>query len=261
MPAGRFLVEGIALTPGAALDLPQEIAHQARDVLRLTPGDTLHLLDGAGGEYPAEISESDRKRVAVRLGERLAGRADPAVRVVLCAGMLKAAKFEWVLQKGTELGVAAFMPLLTERAVGAADEASDAKRRRWGRIVAEALEQCGGTRLPELAEPRPLLHALTARPRDGIALIPWEEAGGAPLADVLRERIATLGGPAAVSEVRLFIGPEGGFSAREVALAERNGAHPVTLGPRILRAETAALVAATLALEALGALAGAPARE
>lgn len=261
MPAGRFLVEGVALTAGADLDLPPEVAHQARDVLRLTVGSTLYLLDGSGGEYPATITILDRKRVAVRVGERLPGRADPAVRVVLCAGMLKAAKFEWVLQKGTELGVAAFIPLLTERAVGAADEASESKRRRWSRIVAEALEQCGGTRLPELSEPRPLLHALTSRPQDGIALIPWEEADAAPLTAILRDHVVALGGPAAVAEVRLFIGPEGGFSPREVALAQRNGALTVTLGPRILRAETAALAAATLALDTLGALTAAPARD
>lgn len=258
MPAGRFLVEDVALVPGAELELPAEVAHQVRDVLRLGVGATIRLLDGAGGEYPTEIIALDRKRVAARLGERMEGRADPAVRVVLCVGMLKAAKLEWVLQKGTELGVAAFVPLLTERAVGAADEASEGKRRRWAKIVAEALEQCGGTRLPEIAEPRPLLHALAACPRDGVALIPWEEAGAAPLADVLRERVAEMGGVAFVSEVRLFIGPEGGFSAREVELARRNGARAVSLGPRILRAETAALVAATLALEAVGVLAGAP---
>ncbi len=254
------MVEGISLSSGAELELPPEVAHQARDVLRLGEGDTLRLLDGVGGEYPAEIVGADRKRVAVRLGERVAGRADPAVRVVLCAGMLKAAKFEWVLQKGTELGVAAFVPLFTERAVGAADEASEAKRRRWGRIVAEALEQCGGTWLPEVSKPRPLMHAITARPQNGIALLPWEEASTAPLGEVLRQRIAALGGPDAVSEVRLFIGPEGGFSPREVGIAQRNGALAVTLGPRILRAETASLAAATLTLDALGALAGAPVR-
>lgn len=261
MPAGRFLVEGVALSPGARIELPAEVAHQARDVLRLSAGDTLRLLDGVGGEFAAEIVDADRQHVAVRLGERVTGRAEPAVRVALCAGMLKAAKFEWVLQKGTELGVAEFIPLLTERAVGAADEASDAKRRRWTKIVAEALEQCGGTRLPAIAEPRPLMHALASLPSHAVALIPWEEATEAPLAEVLRERVAALGGPAAISEVRLFIGPEGGFSAREVALARRGGALAVTLGPRILRAETAALVAATLSLGALGALAGAPVRE
>ncbi len=254
MPAGRFVVEGLALSPGNEVDLPQEVAHQARDVLRLTSGDMLHLLDGAGGEYVAEIVALDRKRVVVRVGARMEGGAEPAVHVVLCQGMLKAAKFEWVLQKCTELGVAAFMPLLTERAVAAAEEAGEGKRRRWSRIVAEALEQCGGTRLPEIAPPRPLMHALASLPPGGIALIPWEEAAALPLRVALRQAVPQQGDAASIPEVRIFIGPEGGFSAGEIALAERAGALPVTLGPRILRAETAAIVAATLALDALGAL-------
>jgi 16S rRNA (uracil1498-N3)-methyltransferase len=258
MPAGRFVVEGMALQPDSEVELPQEVAHQARDVLRLATGGTLHLLDGVGGEYPAEIVAIDRKRAVVRLGARVEGRAEPAVRVVLCQGMLKAAKFEWVLQKCTELGVAAFMPLLTERAVAAAEEAGEAKRRRWSRIVAEALEQCGGTRLPEIGAPRPLMHALASLPPGGIALIPWEEADALPLRVALQQRMSQAGDPAHVAEVRIFIGPEGGFSAGEIAIAERTGAIPVTLGPRILRAETAAIVATTLALDALGALDAAP---
>ena len=136
MPAGRFVVTESALAAGAEIDLPAEIAHQARDVLRLRVGDTLTLLDGAGGEFAAEIVALDRKRVAARLGERARGLAEPPVRVVLCQGMLKAAKFEWVLQKGTELGVAAFVPLLCERAGKAAEEASEPKRLRWDRILA-----------------------------------------------------------------------------------------------------------------------------
>ena len=260
MPAGRFLLMGQPLAPAMELALPDDLAHQARDVLRLASGDTLRLLDGAGGEYPATITAMDRKRVMVRVGERVAGRADPTVRVVLCQGMLKAAKYEWVLQKGTELGVAAFVPLLCERAVAATEEASESKRRRWAKIVAEALEQCGGSRLPELAAPRPLMHALAGMPPGTVAMMPWEEAAARPLRAALLDAAAAAGGVASVSEVRLFIGPEGGFSPGEVALAARAGAIPVTLGPRILRAETAAIAAATLTLEALGALdAGPPA--
>src|SRR5262249_31401232 len=103
MPAGRFIVLDAALTPGAEIELPPEIAHQVRDVLRLAPGDTVRLLDGLGGEYPGEVVEVGRKQVSVRLGLREEARgAEPAVRVVLCQGMLKAAKFELVLQKCTE---------------------------------------------------------------------------------------------------------------------------------------------------------------
>lgn len=261
MPAGRFVVEGLPLVPGTEVELPSEVAHQARDVLRLAVGESLTLLDGQGSEYPARVVASDRKRVHVEIGASVTARAtEPAVCVVLCQGMLKAAKFEWILQKGTELGVAAFVPLLTERAVAAAEATGEAKRQRWGRIVAEALEQCGGSRLPEVRAPRPLMHLLADLPPDATALIPWEEAEAAPLVSVLRDEVQRRGTSGPIREVRLFIGPEGGFSVGEIRLAQRHGALPVTLGPRILRAETAALVAVTLTLQALGALDAPPVR-
>ncbi len=260
MPAGRFVVTGVPLQPQAEIELPAEVAHQARDVLRLAPGATLRLLDGVGGEYPAELIEVERKRVTARLGQREEGRREPDVRVVLCQGMLKAAKFEWVLQKGTELGVAAFVPMLCERAVAATEEASESKRRRWERIVIEAVEQCGGSRVPALSAPRPLVHMLANQPPGTIALIPWEEESATPLHATLRAMLTSPSEAAHPREVRLFIGPEGGFSAGEVALARRHGAVPVTLGPRILRAETAAVAAVTLALDALDALNAAPKR-
>lgn len=259
MPAGRFIVGGLPLVPGTELDLPTDVAHQVRDVLRLGVGETFSLLDGQGGEYPATVSASDRKLVRITLGPRMAARVtEPLVRLVLCQGMLKAAKFEWILQKGTELGVAAFVPLLTERAVAAAEATGSAKRQRWERILAEAVEQCGGSRLPELSVPRPLMHLLADLPADTVALLPWEEASAAPLVTVLHQQMQERAAEHPIREVRLCIGPEGGFSTGEVRLAERQGALPVTLGPRILRAETAALVAVTLTLLALGALDGGP---
>jgi 16S rRNA (uracil1498-N3)-methyltransferase len=254
MPAGRFVMQALTASPprpGAPLALPDEIARQARDVLRLRPGDTLTLLDGAGGVYRATIHEVTRRAVIVEPGPRTEGLANSSPPVTLCLGMLKAARLEVALQKGTELGVAAFQPLVTERAVALAEELSAGKRRRYERILAEALEQCGGAWLPELRAPLSLAAALAALPPGALTLIPWEGAGARPLRATLRNA-AGAGGE--VVGVWLFIGPEGGFSASEMALAERHGAQPVTLGPRILRAETAALVAAALALEALGAL-------
>jgi 16S rRNA (uracil1498-N3)-methyltransferase len=134
----------------------------------------------------------------------------------------------------------------------------EAKQRRWQRILAEAVEQCGGDRLPTLDTPRPLTQALEQLPPGAIALFPWEVAEAAPLRATLAEAVAVAGGVSAVNEVYVFIGPEGGFSAAEADLAKRHGALLVTLGARILRAETAALVAATLTLDTIGALDAAP---
>jgi 16S rRNA (uracil1498-N3)-methyltransferase len=252
MPAGRFLLLETPLAKDTEIELPPEIAHQTRDVLRLGVGEALRLLDGAGGEYPAQLIAVSRKRVLVRLGAREEGRSDPPVRVTLCLGMLKAAKFEVALQKCTELGVAAFVPLLTERAVR--DEVSEAKRRRWRGILAEAVEQCGGSHLPALTAPQSLSQALAGLPPRGTALFPWEQTREPSLRAALEEAITQAGAVERVREVRLFIGPEGGFSSIEATLAERHGARLVTLGQRILRAETAAIVASALALDSLGAM-------
>lgn len=251
MPAGRFVVASLQLATKSELELPAEIAHQARDVLRLAPGDTIRLLDGRGGEYPASIVEVGRKRVVVRLGAREQAPPEPGLRVVLCQGMLKGARFELVLQKCTELGIGEFIPLLSERAVAAADDLSEAKRRRWEHILAGAVEQSGGSRLPMLSQTCPLIQALASLPPGGIALFPWEEARDLSLRQALQASIAERGGVPNVPEVRIFIGPEGGFSGGEAMLAERAGAKLVTLGPRILRAETAAIVATALALDYL----------
>lgn len=264
MPAGRFLLNHETLTPGSELTLPDDIGHQARDVLRLGAGDCLWLLDGVGGEYQAEIAQATRRNVVVRVGSRREKESPPAVRLTLCLGLLKATRFEWALQKGTELGVAAFQPMLTERAVAATEEFGAAKRRRYERIIAEALEQCGGAWLPELAAPRALSDVLESAPDDALLVIPWEEEAAASLSGTVAQAAARRTGDAdaaqATRDVWLIIGPEGGFSSAEVERAREAGALSVTLGPRILRAETAAVVATALALDALGALRAGPPR-
>src|SRR5215813_4909392 len=106
MPAGRFYTREVSLEEGAKVPLPDAMAHQVRDVLRLAPGGTVYLLDGAGGEYPAELLAVERRQVLVWVRARHESHMEPGAHVVLCQGMLRAAKFEWVLQKCTELGVA-----------------------------------------------------------------------------------------------------------------------------------------------------------
>jgi 16S rRNA (uracil1498-N3)-methyltransferase len=252
MPAGRFYIAGLDLAPGTELVLPVEIAHQAKDVLRLVVGDELSLLNGAGGVCDAQLIATAGNRVLVRLGERrTVPGIEPPVRLVLCQSLLKSAKYEIVLQKCTELGVAGFIPLVSERAVTAISGTRESKQRRWAKIVAEAMEQCGGTYLPELVEPQTLKEALEGTLPGGIALVPFEGERRATLRGALQTGLAGRS-LSDVPEIRIFIGPEGGFSAAEIALLGRYPATPVTLGRRILRAETAGIVAVTLALDSLG---------
>jgi 16S rRNA (uracil1498-N3)-methyltransferase len=237
--------------------LPDKLAHQVRDVLHLGVGEQLVLLDNSGDEFLAAIVKNSRTGVAVEVLERRKGKSESPVRIVLCQGLLKSARFEWILEKGTELGVSVFAPILCRRSMAGLEEAGSAKIQRWQRIVQEAAEQCGRARLPELLPIRPLVHALNDIPRGALALMPWEEERGKSLREGLeawangRGVQVTALQPELVTVV-LFIGPEGGLMAEEVTLAQRHHVQAVTLGPRILRAETAALAAVANVMYAFG---------
>jgi 16S rRNA (uracil1498-N3)-methyltransferase len=243
----RFFVDPDLLKGMEHVTLPEKLAHQVRDVLHLGVGEQLTLLDNSGGEVLAEVAKSGRAGVEVRLLERHAGRPESPVRVILCQGLLKSARFEWILEKGTELGVSTFAPILCRRSMAGLEDAGPAKIQRWQRIIQEAAEQCGRSRLPALAPIRPLMHALNDIPPGALALIPWEEEHATSLREALTAFAEpgdpSAGQPASPLTVILFIGPEGGLMAEEVKLAQRHGVRPVSLGPRILRAETAALAA------------------
>ncbi len=245
----RFFVDpallAMTIVPGGTsprlVTLPKDIAHQVRDVLHLNVGEQLTLLDNSGDETLAAVAQVSKAGVTVQLLERRAGKSESPVRIMLCQGLLKSARFEWILEKGTELGVAVFAPILTRRSMPGLEDAGGSKIQRWRRILQEAAEQCGRSRLPELLPIRPLMHALNDIPHGALALMPWEEEQ----ATSLREALTTFH-PHPQSQpitVMLFIGPEGGLTSEEVALARRHGARIVSLGSRILRAETAALAA------------------
>ncbi len=237
----RFFVDTPASHPlPEQFVLPESIAHQVRDVLRIAIGEQLVLLDNSGAEFVCAMTKSERKQVEVQVLERRAGKPESSVRITLCQGLLKSARFEWILEKGTELGVTRFMPTLCRRSMAGLEAIGPAKLQRWRRIVQEATEQCGRSRMPTLTPIRPLLHALNDIPSSAIAIMPWENEQQVHLRDVLRAA-KDVNWPAEPIEVVLFIGPEGGLMEEEVQLAQRYGVHSVSLGARIQRAETAAL--------------------
>ena len=267
------------------ISLPKSLAHQVRDVLRLHTGEELLLLDNSGDEILAAIATTSKTAVEVHLLERRPGKSEPAVRIILCQGLLKSARFEWVLEKGTELGVSVFSPILFRRSMAGLEDAGPTKIQRWQRIIQEAAEQSGRSRLPELLPIHPLIHALNDIPPNALAIMPWEEEHALTLHDALTTSIRPTGNvgatlavarssqtppPARSSQtptpawspqtppphlpttIVLFIGPEGGLMPEEVALAQRYGVQVVTLGSRILRAETAALAAVANVMYDLG---------
>ena len=225
------------ILPDTRVMLPEKLAHQVRDVLHLAVGEQLVLLDNSGDEFLCVVTRSSKAGVEVEVRERRAGKSESPVRIILCQGLLKSARFEWILEKGTELGVAAFAPIVCRRSLSGLEDAGASKLQRWQRIIQEATEQCGRSRLPTLLPIRSLVQALCDIPSGAIALMPWEEEHGLSL----REALRTVGHLAQPVTVMLFIGPEGGLEAEEVQLAQRHGVRAVTLGQRILRAETAAL--------------------
>jgi 16S rRNA (uracil1498-N3)-methyltransferase len=221
-------------------------AHQLRDVLRVKPGDRIILLDDTGWEYEVELNRVDRGQVEGMVWGKSLATTEPGTKVILYQALLKGDKFEFILQKGTELGVVGFVPMLCERCVQL-EGVSERKLGRWRRIIAEAAEQSRRGKLPFL---KPVLTFEQAcQSVEGSSLLAWEGEKSLGLRPALNELRAT-----GLSSVNLFIGPEGGFSPSEVEFAQGCGITPITLGPRMLRAETASLVAATAILYEYGDL-------
>lgn len=245
MSTNRFFVEESHFE-GDLVRLSAEQAHQVCHVLRLKAGDSLVVLDNAGFEYDVRLEESSsRQAVGTITGKRLAS-GEPKRQITLLQSLLAREKFEMVLQKGTEVGVSRFVPVQTDRSLLRAKQIDAKKMTRWQRILTEAAEQSHRGLVPELA-PAVAFAEATAQfgPFDRVLIAaPCDES------PTLRESLVQdHRSPASVA---ILIGPEGGFTEQEVVLAQEKGAIAISLGPRILRTETAAIVAAALVLYELG---------
>ncbi len=240
----RFFVDPETLQ-GETAELDSALSHRIRHVLRLRRGDVVMLLDGRGGEYAARLEETGGPSVRVVIVARSDGPPEPRVRVVLYQSIIKGDRFDWLLEKGTEIGVAKFVPLVSARAVVRPRTGRTERMERWRRIVCEAAEQCGRSRLPEIGAPVSLDEALKSV--EGLRLLPYEGEHQTSLRQALKE-----GGKATTASI--FIGPEGGFAREEVEKAVAAGVKTVSLGRRILRSETAGIVAAAAVLYERGEL-------
>jgi 16S rRNA (uracil1498-N3)-methyltransferase len=268
----RFFVDADALHGRELVIEDAELAHQLGTVLRLRPGERMLLLDNSGWQYVVALNSLAGDRITGTVERKELAGGEPRTKLTLYVALLRSERFEWVLQKGTELGVSSFVPVICERStIADADELSERKLERWRRIVREAAEQSRRGKLPRLASALFFPAACEQAARRSQALLLWEEAGVASLRRVLRGLgSSTAGGELKIEDRRpsiidprssthpfsiaLFSGPEGGFSAGEFETASRYGIIPVTLGPRTLRAETAPLVAASAILYEMGDL-------
>jgi 16S rRNA (uracil1498-N3)-methyltransferase len=213
--------------------------HYLSRVLRLEAGDALEVFDGQGRAFDARLVSVGETSARLSLGP--ARDAPRARAITVVQGLPKGDKLELVLQKGTELGVAAFAPAACARSVVKLDaKAAAARVTRWRKVVEEAARQCGRADVPKVEEPASLAAVAAALPEGTAVFVLDEEAR----AVTLSQAFATLEG--ARTPVALVVGPEGGLDRAEVAALERRGATPVTLGRLVLRTETAALAAVSV---------------
>ena len=248
----RFFVSPTCID-GHWVDLPGDVARQLRSVLRARAGEKIMVLDDTGWEYLVSLDTVSAERVAGSVVARTPSSGEPGVVVTLYQAVLKADRFEFVLQKGTELGVSRFVPTYCARSVPRVpDEGRAASRsKRWRRIVTEAAEQSHRGRLPLLDAQ--VSFAVACDAVEGLAVIPWERERAVSLRTTLKGAKSRHG---CISALSVFIGPEGGFSEEEIDLARSRGIVPVSLGNRVLRSETAGLATVTAVLYELGELGG-----
>ena len=239
----------LPLAEGVQVDLPAGAARHVQ-VLRMQPGDTITLFEGAqdgrGGEWQATILRMGRSDVQVRVDTHIHAERENTRPVHLLAGITANERMDWLVEKATELGVSSITPLLAERSVlKLKGERGDKKRAHWQAVAVAACEQCGRNRVPVIHEAVTLaqwVQQQAAQPAVGLRAVLSLAQGTQPLPAVL---------DASAQPVFFLSGPEGGLTAQEEQVARESGFVPVTLGPRVLRAETAplaALVLATLAV-------------
>lgn len=241
----RFFVEGVHAVGDRVAFAPDD-ARKLTAVLRKRSGDRVQVVDSGGAAFAATL-EIEGREVAATLAEPLdRGSVEPALRITIAQAVPKGHKMDLVVEKATELGAHAIVPVRSARVIG--HETSPAKVERWRRIAKSAAQQSGRVRVPEVTDVHDWDALLATFPRYDRVYVPWELAEPAPLRDVFDRELVGANG------VLVAIGPEGGFAAEEIDRARGAGASAISLGRRILRTETAALVVLSAMLYARGEL-------
>lgn len=236
MRLSRFFIDA-PLTLGSC-NLPEASAHYIGRVLRLSADTAVQLFDGSGQEYSGVLVEVGKKHVTVELREQFSGLPESSLRIHLGQGLSRGERMDWAIQKATELGAAEITPIVSERCeVRLKDERADKRLAHWRQIAISACEQCGRSVVPTIHPPIPL--------QDWLKL-------EADLKLVLHPVAAPLSAYARPASLAFLIGPEGGLSDGEIDQARSAGFQPARLGPRVLRTETAPVVALSVAQQLWG---------
>lgn len=235
-----FYVKNEQINDVRAVILGDDVKH-IRDVLRYNVGDLLDICDENGVRYKTKISNFEKSNIDLEVLEVSDYTTEPSIKVTLFQGMPKADKLEMIIQKCTELGVSEIVPVIMDRVIVKLDDKSiDKKLERWNKIALEAGKQSGRQKIPSVQKPTKLKNLIENISKYDILLLPYECEKDVTLKSVLRNLDKEC------KNVAIIIGPEGGFSEEEVELLNLENVKRVTLGPRILRTETAGL--ATLAM-------------
>jgi 16S rRNA (uracil1498-N3)-methyltransferase len=237
MRLSRFFID-VPLSLGQH-ELPETQAHYVGRVLRHTVGDTVQLFDGSGNEFLGELIEVGKKTVRVELRETFAGLAESPLHIHLGQGLSRGERMDWAIQKACELGANAITPIVSERCeVRLKDERADKRMAHWRQVAISACEQCGRSVIPAIHPP--------------LVLADWLEQTEAELKLVLHPVAEPLASHDKPQSLAFLIGPEGGLADAEVAQAKSAGFHAARLGPRVLRTETAPVVALSVAQQLWG---------
>ncbi|WP_260957506.1 16S rRNA (uracil(1498)-N(3))-methyltransferase [Pseudomonas citri] len=237
MRLSRFFID----TPLSLGDheLPEAQAHYIGRVLRMAEGDAVQVFDGSGQEFRGTLAEIGKKRVRVQLDEQFAGQPESPLHIHLGQGLSRGERMDWAIQKATELGVNEITPIFSERCeVRLKDERADKRLLHWRQVAISACEQCGRSTVPVIHPP--------------LLLADWLKQTEAELKLVLHPVAEPLVSHAKPQALAFLIGPEGGLSDAEVEQAKSAGYHAARLGPRVLRTETAPVVALAVAQQLWG---------
>ena len=232
----RFFVDPSSISSGS-VTIVGSTARQIVKVLRLREGDSIQLFDGTGAEYAASITSTSKDTITAQITNTRKCFLDPTIQLTLAISLPKSDKMDLIVQKTTELGISEIVVVNSERTISRPDGVKFADRLdRWRRIAAEAAEQCGRSKVPQIEGGIEFVDLAKCVGQYSLALIAWEEEQTQSLKQTLRAR-------ADAQSILLIIGPEGGFPEREVEMVKSAGAVSVSLGRRVLRSETAAIAA------------------
>lgn len=235
----RFFIDPSEIKKSTPAIRGKDVLH-IRRVLRLQTGDRIILIDGRGNEYEAAISQLFDDYIHVKIFQKYTPHSEPTVRIILMQAFLKEKKMDMIVRSLTEIGISALVPVFSDRAIPRLDETRISSRiERWNKIAKESLKQCRRTIALEFAQPMLFRQAIHAENDADLKVIFWENETR-PLTTLIASEIEKP------SKIAIMLGPEGGFSQNEIDLAKSAGFVSASLGPRILRAETAALASCVL---------------